>query len=476
MTTNVPAPTFGSAGFIAPNQAAILAGVQSDQAAAFGASLNPALNTPQGQLASSQAANIGRAFDLFLALANGVDPAFASGRMQDAIARIYFLTRNPAQQTVTTATCRGLTGTLIPINARAVDQGGNLYLCTQAGVIPANGAIDLTFACQATGAVACPAGYLNAIYQAIPGWDSIANAAAGIQGNAVETRADFEYRRAQSVAVNASGCTAAVLGAVLSVAGVLDGYALENPYGYSSGASFTGSISLNTLIVTAMAAPTVPAQSAIVQGMAVSGPGVVPGTLISSFLSGSGGVGSYVVSIPQTTPSTAMTAAIGGVALLPHSIYIAAYGGSAAAIAAAILTKKNPGCDYNGNTTVSVQDTNPVYAAPFPSYAVTFNVPTPTPILFSISMQANGGIPANAIALIQAAVISAFTGADGGPRARIASPIFASRFYSGIAALGTWALIYSIQLGIAAANQNTVQVAANQIPTISIGAIAVSFT
>ena len=119
---------------------------------------------------------------------------------------------------------------------------------------------------------------------------------------------------------------------------------------------------------------------------------------------------------------------------------------------------------------------SPVYAAPFPSYAVTFTVPTPTPILFSISMQANTGVPSNAIALIQAAVIAAFTGADGGQRARIALPIFASRFYSGIASLGSWALIYSIQLGIAAATQNTVQVAANQIPTISISAITVSFT
>lgn len=476
MTTNVPAPILGNAGFIPPGETAILAGIQADQAAAFGTSLNPALNTPQGQLASSQAANIGRAFDLFLALANGVDPAFASGRMQDAVARIYFLTRNPAQQTVTTATCRGLTGTLIPINARAVDQGGNLYLCTQAGVIGAGGSIDLTFACQATGPIACPAGFLNQIYQAIPGWDLIANAAAGIQGNDVETRADFEYRRAQSVAVNASGCTAAVLGAVLSVPGVLDGFALENPYGYSSGAAFTGSITLNTLVVTAMAAPTVPAQSAIKPGMAVSGPGVVPGTLISSFLSGAGGSGSYLVSIPQTTPLTTMTAAIGGVALLPHSIYIAAYGGDSTAIAKAILTKKNPGCDYNGTTTVSVSDSNPVYSAPYPSYAVTFTVPTPTPILFLISMQANTGVPPNAVALIQAAVIAAFTGADGGQRARIASPIFASRFYAGIAALGPWALIYSIQLGISAALQNTVQVGADQIPTISIGSIAVSFT
>ena len=472
MTTNVPAPILGPTGFTTPAESSILAGVQADQQAAFGGALNPALNTPQGQLASSQAAIIGRSFDLFLALANGVDPAFASGRMQDAIARIYYLTRNPAQATVVTATCSGLSGTLIPVNARAIDQAGNIYLCTQAGVIGIGGTIALTFASQVTGAIASPPGYLNAIYQAIPGWDSITNAAAGVQGNAVETRADFEYRRAQSVAINATGSTAAVLGAVLAVPGVLDGYALENPYGYSSGALFTGSIVTNVLTVTAMGAT----GSQIIAGQALSGTGVVPGTLISSFLTGSGGVGTYTLSISQTVASTAMLAAIGGVALLPNSIYIAAYGGSSTAIALAILSKKNPGCNYNGNTTVAVQDTNPVYVPPFPTYSVTFDVPTPTPILFAISMQSNTALPSNAITLIQSAVIAAFTGADGGARARIASPIFASRFYAGIAALGPWALIYSIQLGIAAATQNTVQVASNQIPTIATGNILVTFT
>ena len=126
--TNVPAPTFGPTGFIAPTEAQILAGVQADQQAAFGGAQNPALNTPQGQIASSQAASLGDAFSAFCALANGVDPAFATGRMQDAIARIYFLTRNPAQSTVVTATVTGATGTVIPVNARARDQGGNIYL------------------------------------------------------------------------------------------------------------------------------------------------------------------------------------------------------------------------------------------------------------------------------------------------------------------------------------------------------------
>ena len=56
-------------------------------------------------------------------------------------------------------------------------------------------------------------------------------------------------------------------------------------------------------------------------------------------------------------------------------------------------------------------------------------------------------VPANALALIQAAVVAAFLGQDGGPRARIGSTIYASRFYAAVATLGPWALIVSIQIG-----------------------------
>ena len=134
MTTAVPSPTFGTNGFLIPTQQAILTGVQSDQNSAFGGDLNPALNTPQGQLASSETAIINDANSQFLSIVNGVDPAYASGRFQDAIGRIYFLERNPAEPTTLQVACIGLTGVVIPVGALIADVSGNLYTCTGAGV------------------------------------------------------------------------------------------------------------------------------------------------------------------------------------------------------------------------------------------------------------------------------------------------------------------------------------------------------
>jgi len=376
ITTNVPAPTFAPTGFVAPTESDILAGVLADFQAAFGGSLNPALNTPQGQLASSLTAIIGEVNDTFLFYAQQVDPAYAAGRMQDGIGRIYFIERNPALPTVLQINCVGAVGVTIPVGATIQDGSGNLYTCTQAGVIPVGGTISLPFSCNVTGPVAVPGSVT--IFNAIPGWDTAA-VSSGVVGTNVESRAAFEARRSLSTAKNSLGSLPSILGAVLAVPGVLDAFVTEN----------------------------------------ATGSPVTVGSGLAAFT------------------------------LAANSVYVAATGGLAANVALAIWSKKAPGCAYNGNTTVTVQDTNSGYSPPLPSYSVTFETPPSLRILFSVNIVSSVNVPANAGALIQAAVLVAFAGGDGGPRARIASTILATRFIGAIAALGSWALIRSLQIGSA---------------------------
>lgn len=370
--TSVPKPTLGPNGFIAPLESDILAGVQADQNAAFGGNMNPALETPQGQIASSETAIIGNSNDLFLQYVANVDPAFSSGRMQDGIGRIYFITRKPALPTTVTATCNGLAGVVIPTGALVLDLDGNIYQCTGGGTIPIGGTIDLTFACTVTGPIQCPPATLTAIYRAIPGWDSVTNSGAGVIGRNVESRADFELRRQQSVAGNSIGSLPSVLGSVLSIAGVLDAFVTDN--------------------------------------------------------------------------STSSPLTVGGVSLNANSLYVCVSGGADLDVATAVWKKKAPGCGYTGNTTVTVTDSNSGYSTP-PSYSVTFERPTDIAVLFDVTIKNNPLVPSNALALIQNVIIAAFSGSDGGARARIGSIIFASRYYAGVAALGIWAEIISIKVG-----------------------------
>jgi hypothetical protein len=230
-TTSVPPIQFTPTGLVVPAESAVLAGVQADWNAAFGGNLNPALNTPQGQVESSQTDVIASMNSMFAYFVNQVNPDTAAGFMQDAIGRIYFLTRNPGLPTVVQCTCIGLSGTVIPIGALASDTSGNLYVCQEAGTIPISGSISLPFACTVNGPTACPIATLTNIYQAIPGWDTISNPAEGVAGAYVETQAAFAFRRQQSVAINAHGSTYAIYGNVFAVPGVIDCYVIDNPIG-----------------------------------------------------------------------------------------------------------------------------------------------------------------------------------------------------------------------------------------------------
>jgi len=227
--SSIPRPTFGPTGFVAPPESALFAGAMADLQDAFGGNLNPDPTTPQGQLATSWAAVTGFCYDLFCKLTTQFDPAYAEGRMQDALGRIYFLERDPAEPTVVQATCTGLVGTVIPVGSLARSADGDTYASTAAGTIGSGGSVVIPFACITTGPVACPPDSLITIYRAIPGWDAITNASEGVLGRVVESRDAFEQRRAASVALNAVGTLPAIKANVLNVPGVLDAYVTENP-------------------------------------------------------------------------------------------------------------------------------------------------------------------------------------------------------------------------------------------------------
>lgn len=231
VTTSVPAATLSDIGLSVPDEKDILDGRLSDLDGAMGGGMSKSLTTPQGQIAMSESAIIADKNDQLLSIVNGINPDYASGRFQDAIGRIYFIDRISAQGTTVTATASGLVGTVIPAGSTAQDDAGYIYSSLADATIPASGAIDIVFQNQATGDIACPIDSLNTIYRAVSGWSGITNAAAGVPGNDVETRSNFEYRRKQSVALNAKGTPESIYAAVLDVEGVADAYVWSNHSG-----------------------------------------------------------------------------------------------------------------------------------------------------------------------------------------------------------------------------------------------------
>lgn len=392
--TNVTPVTFTPTGVDAPQVSAIKAGVYADYNDAFGGNLNPADETPQGQLITTTTAIVADANGRWVWLVNQIDPDTADGFMQDAIARIYFLDRSPGAPTAVQCVCTGAAGTQIPVGAEAQDTSGNRYLCTQAGEIPVSGSITLSFANVNNGPIPCPANTLTTIYRAIPGWESINNPLPGVLGRLVESRSEFEYRRRNSVALNARGSLPSIYSAVFDLDDVLDVYAFEN-----------------------------------------------------------------TTNAPIQVGSTNYT-------LVPHSLYVAVVGGDTQAIAEAIWRKKDVGCDYNGNTSVIVMDTSG-YSAPQPQYTVKFQRPTALPFYFQVTIANSPTLPANIEQLVQAAIVNAFNGGDGGQRARIGSLVLASRYVGPVQAIDDDLSIVDINIGITPPGAlKSYLVGIDQVPTI----------
>lgn len=394
--SSIPEPAFSPTGLVLPQPADVLSGVEAEWNAAFGGILNLDPTTPQGQLIASLAAIVADKNEQFLAMVNRINPDTADGVYQDAIGRIYFLDRKAATPTAVQCLCTGLEGTLIPTGALAQSTAGDLFQCVSGALIPAAGHVTLPFECTATGPVLALAGTVTKIYQALPGWDTITNAADGTVGQNVESRAEFEIRRQASVALNATGSVAAIYSNLFDVADVLDVVVRENIT--SSNATFANNVTL-----------------------------------------------------------------------WPHSIYCCVEGGADADIAQSIFSRKSAGCDTCGS------NSSIITGAYGQTYNLRFQRPAALAFKFDVQLADTATTPANIVDLVKAAIVSAFNGGDGGERARIGSTVYASRFYSPVAAIGGINIV-SIQLAapLGGTLGNSVSVGINQVPTLDPANITVT--
>ena len=391
MKTNVPEIEMTATGLKLPSELDILKGVLADFNTAFGGNLNLNLETPQGQLASSLAAIIADKNNQIAWLANQVHPDYAEGFMQDAIAKIYFLERKQATDSVVTCEFMGLAGTRIPKGFIVKDTLGNNWVLQQNISILHDGKVTGTLSIK--GNVSAKAHTVNQMYQTIVGLDRVDNPQDAIVGKLTESRAEFRDRRQRSVAINAHGTPQAVYANVFALDGVSDVYVVDNPKGE---------------VVT-----------------------------------------------------------LNGYRLKPHSIYVAVVGGNNQQIAKTILQYAGNGCDFNGNTNVTVYDDN--YSEPKPAYQVSFMRPVDLPIYFRVRVEQ--GAPIGYQDVIKQAIIAAFNGDN---KARIGANIYAIRYVAPVVKAMPDAHVLDVEIGLAKSSMgNMVSVGIHQKPAISANNIEV---
>lgn len=198
------------------------------------------------------------------------------------------------------------------------------------------------------------------------------------------------------------------------------------------------------------------------------------GALLGILLALDGVTDAYVYS-----NNTAVEKTLGSteVVLPTGTAYIAVYGGNSSEIAAAIHSKINPSCATQcpaSTTNQTIYDTTN-YTSNYPAYQYFWTVPTVLPIHFKVTIENNSYLPNTITSDVQAAILNAFNGEDGGTVARIGSRLTSGRYYGGVQAIDQQNVIIT---SILISNDNTtwvnaLEIGVNQMPTLESANIAV---
>ena len=281
--TNVPQPTLGPTGYVIPSEAAILAGVILDMQAAFGSGLNLSLNNP-----SSLTTPMGQ-------IASSLSAVIA-----DCYAQFLALASQFDPQYA---------------QGRNQDAVGNIYFMTR---ISAQGT-QVSGNCNGLAGTAIPAG----VPVATDGAGNLYTCPGGTIGASGSLPMVFSNQAVGPVAFTGPLTIYQTTSGWDQITGATQtqlGNLVENAQAFEARRS--GSVAVNGSGFAA----------AVKAAVLASGQALVPPQQPTSV---------YVYDNP-----TSAAVVTGGLTLPMNSLYVAVAGGNPAAIAAAILTKKGPGCNY----------------------------------------------------------------------------------------------------------------------------------
>lgn len=180
------------------------------------------------------------------------------------------------------------------------------------------------------------------------------------------------------------------------------------------------------------------------------------------------------VFVTENTTSNSVTMGATNYSLLPHSVYVAVVGGTDSEVADTIWRRKNAGSNMNGNTSVTIYDTDS-YSTPYPSYTITFMRPTSTPVYVEVNIDQNSNLPADLNDLVAEAIIDIFTGEAGNGRGRIGGTVYAAAYYTAISDISEAINVLSIYIDKTASPTSTsVEFGIDETPVLSANQITVN--
>lgn len=208
-------------GVIIPDTSTVLAEVEAEWIAIFGADLDLDPETPEGVLIAAEVTNRIAAATNNALLANQINPDFASGTFIDAIWALTGGARAAATRSgfSTNVDLTGVSGTLIFAGTIAATTAGDQFVSTVTTPI-LGGVASVPFVSVETGAIPCPINSLTVIVTAVIGWETVNNPVAATLGVATQTDISTRAERKQTLGAQGSALSVAVFSKVRAVANV----------------------------------------------------------------------------------------------------------------------------------------------------------------------------------------------------------------------------------------------------------------
>lgn len=214
-------------GFQYPDYPTVLAFLQDEYRAIYGADVYLEADSQDGQWIAVQALAIYDTLQVAAAVYNSFSPLTAQSDALSRNVKLNGIRRRVATFSQADLTIVGQVGTTI-VNGQAEDTLGQKWNLPASVVVPVSGEIVVTATAAEIGAVAAQAGSINKIATPTLGWQSVTNVLAAVAGNPVETDAELRRRQTVSTALPSLSVLDGTVGAVASLPGVTRFRGYEN--------------------------------------------------------------------------------------------------------------------------------------------------------------------------------------------------------------------------------------------------------
>lgn len=207
-------------GVIVPDTKDLLADVQEEYIEAFGTDLNLDPESPQGVLMTGEVLARSKVLEDEAGNANQINPNISEGIFLDSICALTGIQRNPGLPSTVSVNLGGVAGTVIPANSILMTNNQDQFKLVSNVTLDGSGEGVGVFQSIELGPIPAAPNTLTIIVTAVLGWETATNPAGATLGQTVQSDQALRSYRKETLAIQGSALSEAIMSGVRAVEGV----------------------------------------------------------------------------------------------------------------------------------------------------------------------------------------------------------------------------------------------------------------